>query len=143
VHNKSRFQAALQDQRHPDDAGGFLRLGQRREDDLGRLSQRRQDLHPHLRHHGPAGEAAGQHRTKANYHTETRSYNSLLQLTRLTVPGVIDHEYRHPARQNNGRVSQHMRASGWPNSRAKRSDNVCRIRSLCATSKAAVPRRRS
>ncbi len=41
--------------------------------------------------YGPAGEMTQikytSDRTNANYHTETRSYNSLLQLTRLTVPG--------------------------------------------------------
>ena len=38
--------------------------------------------------------------------TEPRQYNILQQLTRLTVPGVIDHEYRFSATQNDGRITQ-------------------------------------
>jgi RHS repeat-associated protein len=37
---------------------------------------------------------------------ETRGYNTLGQLTRITVPGVADLEYRYAAGQNNGRITQ-------------------------------------
>jgi YD repeat-containing protein len=40
------------------------------------------------------------------YYTETRSYNSRMQLTRLTVSGTLDHEYRFSDTQNNGRITQ-------------------------------------
>ena len=40
------------------------------------------------------------------YYTETRAYNSRLQLTRLTVPGALDMEYRYTANQNNGQIWQ-------------------------------------
>ena len=36
--------------------------------------------------------------------TETRTYNSLLQLTRETVPGLKDMQYGYSAGTNNGRV---------------------------------------
>ena len=42
----------------------------------------------------------------SSYYTETRQYNILQQLTRLTVPGVMDHEYRFSATQNDGRITQ-------------------------------------
>jgi YD repeat-containing protein len=42
----------------------------------------------------------------SSYYTETRQYNILQQLTRLTVPGVMDHEYRFSATQNDGRLTQ-------------------------------------
>jgi RHS repeat-associated protein len=42
----------------------------------------------------------------SSYFTETRQYNILQQLTRLTVPGVMDHEYRFSATQNDGRITQ-------------------------------------
>ncbi len=35
---------------------------------------------------------------------DTRTYNSLLQLTRVTVPGVMDMQYNYTAGQNNGRI---------------------------------------
>ena len=38
--------------------------------------------------------------------TETRTYNSLLQLTRTTIPGVMDMEYGYMAGQDNGRIAQ-------------------------------------
>jgi RHS repeat-associated protein len=38
-------------------------------------------------------------------YTETRSYNSLFQLTRQTVAGVFDTEYVFPTGQNNGQIS--------------------------------------
>ena len=41
-------------------------------------------------------------------YTETRTYNSLLQLTRVTVPGMMDMEYRFSGSQNNGRIAQSM-----------------------------------
>jgi hypothetical protein len=44
--------------------------------------------------------------TGGSYYTETRQFNALNQLTRLTAPGVIDHEYRFSATQNNGRITQ-------------------------------------
>jgi YD repeat-containing protein len=42
----------------------------------------------------------------SSYYTETRQYNILQQLTRLTVPGVMDHEYRFSSTQNDGRITQ-------------------------------------
>jgi YD repeat-containing protein len=38
--------------------------------------------------------------------TETRQYNSLNQLTGMTVAGMMDMEYRYPVGQNNGRISE-------------------------------------
>ena len=38
--------------------------------------------------------------------TETRTYNNLMQLTRQSVPGVMDMQYVYPATQNNGRIVQ-------------------------------------
>jgi RHS repeat-associated protein len=40
-----------------------------------------------------------------SYYTETRTYNTRLQLTRMTVPGVMDMEYRFPS-QNSGQIYQ-------------------------------------
>jgi RHS repeat-associated protein len=37
---------------------------------------------------------------------DTRTYNSLGQLTRITAPGLMDIEYRYTAGQNNGRLWQ-------------------------------------
>jgi RHS repeat-associated protein len=37
---------------------------------------------------------------------ENHTYNTLGQLTRLTVPGKMDQEYRYAAGQNNGRIRQ-------------------------------------
>jgi len=53
--------------------------------------------------YGPAGEL-----TSAGYYgySETRTYNSLLQVTRITVAGAMDMEYRYTAGQNNGRIHQ-------------------------------------
>ena len=42
----------------------------------------------------------------SSYYTETRTFNVLQQLTRLTVPGVLDHEYRFSSTQNDGRITQ-------------------------------------
>ena len=52
--------------------------------------------------YGPASEL-----TSLSYYgySETFSYNSLLQLTRQTVPGVFDMQYNFPAGQNNGQIS--------------------------------------
>ena len=45
--------------------------------------------------YGPAGEMTQikytTNGTNGSYYTETRTFNNLLQLTRLTVPGVLDH----------------------------------------------------
>ena len=60
--------------------------------------------------YGPAGEMT-QMRTLSSanpygvYHTETRTYNARLQMTRLTTTG-LDMEYRYSATQNNGRITQ-------------------------------------
>jgi len=52
--------------------------------------------------YGPAGEL-----TSTTYfgYSETRTYNSLLQMTRQTVPGVFDTEYIFPTGANNGQIS--------------------------------------
>jgi len=38
-------------------------------------------------------------------YSETRTYNSLLQLTRMTVAGAMDMEYVYSTSQNNGRIT--------------------------------------
>ena len=38
--------------------------------------------------------------------TETHQYNTLGQITRMTVPGVMDMQYVYSATQNNGRITQ-------------------------------------
>jgi RHS repeat-associated protein len=46
--------------------------------------------------------------TPTVYNTETRTYNTRLQLTRLTTvggPSTLDMEYRYSATQNNGRIT--------------------------------------
>ncbi len=53
--------------------------------------------------YGVAGQITG---LTYDGYTETRTYNSLLQLTRMTVPGMMDMEYVYPATQNNGRITQ-------------------------------------
>ena len=52
--------------------------------------------------YGPASEL-----TNLTYfgYSETRTYNSLLQLTRQTVAGVFDTEYIFPGGANNGQIS--------------------------------------
>ena len=40
------------------------------------------------------------------YYTESRQYNSRMQMTRLTIPGALDMEYRYSATQNNGQITQ-------------------------------------
>lgn len=55
---------------------------------------------------GLAYNAAGQI-TSMNFEgwTETRQYNGLNQMTRLTVSGgIADWEYRYPWGSNNGRI---------------------------------------
>jgi len=42
----------------------------------------------------------------SSYYTETRTFSVLQQLTRLTVPGVLDQEYRFSDTQNDGRITQ-------------------------------------
>src|SRR6266404_104016 len=42
----------------------------------------------------------------SSYYTETRAYNSRLQLKQVTVPGALDMEYRYTANQNNGQIWQ-------------------------------------
>jgi RHS repeat-associated protein len=58
--------------------------------------------------YGVAGELATL--WSSNFGTETRTYNSLFQLTRQTVSGPsgtqMDTEYRYPSGQNNGRITQ-------------------------------------
>ena len=49
--------------------------------------------------YGPAGELL-------TFNGVTRSYNNLGQVTRMTKAGMLDVEYRYPAGQNNGRISQ-------------------------------------
>jgi len=53
--------------------------------------------------YGPAGEMTNL--SYDSYH-ETRTYNSLLQMTRMTVPGVMDMQYQYSPTQNNGRITQ-------------------------------------
>src|SRR5206468_7172647 len=48
--------------------------------------------------YGVAGEMT-------SFNGDTRTYNSLLQLTRIQAAGQIDIEYRYTAGQNNGRIS--------------------------------------
>lgn len=53
--------------------------------------------------YGPAGEL----QSLVYYgRSETRQYNSLGQLRRLTVSGAVDIEYRYSATQNNGLITQ-------------------------------------
>ena len=40
-----------------------------------------------------------------NGYTETRTYNSLLQLTHASVSGMMDMQYNYSATQNNGRIT--------------------------------------
>ena len=53
----------------------------------------------------------------SSYFTEPRQYNILQQLTRLTVPGVMDHEYRFSTTQNDGRRAR----TGYPGKRSPTS----------------------
>ena len=40
------------------------------------------------------------------YYTESRQYNSRMQMTRLTVGNALDMEYRYSSSQNNGQITQ-------------------------------------
>jgi hypothetical protein len=53
--------------------------------------------------YGVAGEMLG-----LSYfgYSETRTYNSLLQMTHATVPGMMDMQYLYTAGANNGRIAQ-------------------------------------
>ena len=44
----------------------------------------------------------------AGYANETRQYNSIGQLTRITMPNMEDQEYVYSGTQNNGRITQSM-----------------------------------
>jgi YD repeat-containing protein len=54
--------------------------------------------------HGVAGEVTSLWTTWAG--TETRTYNSLLQLTQASVPGAMDMRYVYANGQNNGRITE-------------------------------------
>ena len=70
--------------------------------------------------YGPAGEMLGlsyQGRISMDHYSETRTYNPMLQLTRMTVTGTsfstlytsgtaMDMQYMYTAGQNNGRIVQ-------------------------------------
>ena len=58
---------------------------------------------------GPASAATSAVWT-AYVGTETRQYNSLLQLTRETVPGLKDMQYIYPSGANNGCISESIDA---------------------------------
>ncbi len=53
--------------------------------------------------YGVAGEMLGMSYFGYN---ETRTYNSLLQMTHVTVPGMMDMQYLYTAGANNGRIAQ-------------------------------------
>jgi len=53
--------------------------------------------------YSPAGQVSN---LTYDGYSETRSYNSLLQLTRMTVAGTMDMQYTYSATQNNGRITQ-------------------------------------
>jgi hypothetical protein len=75
-------------------------------DDMGRVDAMTQD--------GVTNQVATAAYNVANQATslsyfgynETRQYDNLFQLTRMTVPGMVDMEYRFTAGQNNGRISE-------------------------------------
>jgi YD repeat-containing protein len=52
--------------------------------------------------YGPAGQMLT---LSYGVGTETRTYNSLLQLTNQSVPGYLNMTYNYPAGQNNGRIA--------------------------------------
>ncbi|MGD0500558.1 MAG: hypothetical protein ABSC23_19225 [Bryobacteraceae bacterium] len=54
--------------------------------------------------YGTAGELTSLWTTWAG--TETRTYNSLLQLTHAVVPGLMDMQYIYADGQNNGRIAE-------------------------------------
>src|ERR1035438_8393746 len=53
--------------------------------------------------YGAAGEMLGL--MSQGFTTETRTYNTMLQLTRVTAPGM-DMQYMYTAGANNGRITQ-------------------------------------
>src|ERR1019366_8842609 len=59
--------------------------------------------------YGGAGEMTG--RTYGGYN-ETRTYNAMLQLTHMTVPGMMDMQYVYAAGANNGRITQSIDGIG-------------------------------
>ena len=58
--------------------------------------------------YGPAGEMTQIKiwNTSTDFWTETRTYNPLLQLTRITQGSNVDLEYRYSSTQNNGLITQ-------------------------------------
>ena len=58
---------------------------------------------PQYASYGVAGEMLG-----LGYfgYSETRTYNALLQMTHVTVPGMMDMQYIYTAGTNNGRITQ-------------------------------------
>ena len=101
----------VEDTRTYDDEGRVATAGgyTYRYDTMGRpnrLSQGTPDLVSGVTF-GPAGElTAMTWGPLATPFSETRTYNPRLQLTRLTVPGQVDLEYRYSATQNNGQITQ-------------------------------------
>ena len=78
-------------------------------DNVGRLNGMTEDLQDG---NGPQGVAtagygpAGQLLNLSYFGvSETRTYNSLLQLTRMTATGLMDMQYNYSATQNNGRIT--------------------------------------
>ena len=59
--------------------------------------------------YGVAGEMTGL--TYGGYN-ETRTYNAMLQLTHMTVPGMMDMQYVYAAGANNGRITQSIDGIG-------------------------------
>src|ERR1019366_1547982 len=59
--------------------------------------------------YGVAGEMTGL--TYGGYN-ETRTYNAMLQLTHMTVPGMMDMQYMYAAGANNGRITQSIDGIG-------------------------------
>ena len=57
--------------------------------------------------YGPAGEMAT---LTSAVGTETRTYNSLLQLTHQVVPNYMDMTYNYSSTQNNGRITSSVDA---------------------------------
>jgi YD repeat-containing protein len=53
--------------------------------------------------YGAANEITG---LTYDAYSEMRAYNSLFQLTRMTVAGVMDMQYTFSTTQNNGRITQ-------------------------------------
>jgi RHS repeat-associated protein len=76
-------------------------------DGMGRLNamlnNQTQTNWPQSVQYGPSGEVV--QISYSTSYTETRQYNSLVQLTRLTNPFGLDMQYGYPSAQNDGRVS--------------------------------------